>query len=294
VWWQKRSEMVAKTKDPREKSRRGDKATAKLTLADSAKPSHHRPNRAKKMISRVPEPQVLRIQQRFVSGESVREISRAEGRSRECVSKIVKSEEVDEIVSKMRTKLYALADEAVGAIHRALEQGDGRLGYKLLIDMGVLSALHKEEAGALQPEPDVEHLTPLERAASLDDDGRINPWQLALVRVAEVKSQVYGTTLPSAEETYRNRVIAALIDQMTGGRSLQISNSDSVEWNRLRSLVDDVLEGRKSTSHEAILAVKAKYASDNDESPLDPAERSGRYNEDGKLVPLFDKRDEDS
>ena len=66
-----------------------------LAAAEPSTPRHQsKPIPAKRGESRIPAPQVVRIMKRHVAGESVRKISREEGRDRAAVTKIVKSEDM--------------------------------------------------------------------------------------------------------------------------------------------------------------------------------------------------------
>jgi len=212
----------------------------------------------------VPAPQSMRIVQRFVAGESVRAIAKVERRDRATVTRIVNNDEVKKIVQLMRSEVFGMAGDAVDAVRHALrELKDARVGYQLLRDIGAVPRLAEAESNAIramQTEP--EELTPYERAAAQDDSGRINPIQLALVRVAEAKSAAYGFSMPTIDEMWRNRTVAALISEMTGGQTLSIGLSDSVEFNRLRKLAEDVLQGKRSMTDPEIVAVRKKYSSD--------------------------------
>jgi len=62
---------------------------AVLNSDQSLKVYRNQPGSAKNANSRIPEPQFQRIVQRHMRGQSVREISRTENRSREAVTRIV-------------------------------------------------------------------------------------------------------------------------------------------------------------------------------------------------------------
>jgi hypothetical protein len=222
---------------------------------------HNQPRSANMAISRIPEPQVQRIVQRHVAGQSVRAISRAEHRSRECVTRVVKGDQVQELVQRMRALVYGLANDAIDAVRHTLQkQKDGRVGYRLLMDIGAIPLPGEAEANALQarlPAPD--ELTPYERASAQDESGRINPWALALTRVGEEQAARFGFALPTPDELWRNRTVAALIDEMTGGENLHVSLSDSIEWNRLKALAEDVLQGKRAMTDREIVKVRNKY-----------------------------------
>jgi hypothetical protein len=92
----------------------------------------------RKLYSRVPPPQIERIKQRHIIGQSQREISRAEGRSRPTIARIVKGEEMQAYVQEMRERFYGLAPDALAAIEFALqEQKDAGIALEVLRDIGV-------------------------------------------------------------------------------------------------------------------------------------------------------------
>jgi hypothetical protein len=77
--------------------------------------------------------------QRHVAGQSIRQISRAEHRARETVSKVVRSDEMRAYVCALRERLYGLGDDALAAVEYELRQNrDATLGYRLLVDIGVV------------------------------------------------------------------------------------------------------------------------------------------------------------
>jgi hypothetical protein len=86
----------------------------------------------------VPPPQSARIMQRFIGGESIRQIAREEQRDRATVTKIVRSDEMQTFVQEMRERFYGLAPDALATIEFALrEQRDARIGLEVLRDIGV-------------------------------------------------------------------------------------------------------------------------------------------------------------
>jgi|HubBroStandDraft_6_1064221.scaffolds.fasta_scaffold85863_2 hypothetical protein len=54
--------------------------------------------------------------QRYAAGQSIREISRKEGRARETITKIVRCDEMQAHVQQMRERFYGLGCEALGAV----------------------------------------------------------------------------------------------------------------------------------------------------------------------------------
>src|ERR1700691_4194242 len=97
------------------------------------------PSFTKKPCSRVPPPQVERIKQRHIMGQSQREIARAEGRSRPTIAKIVTCKEMQAFVQEMRERFYGLAPDALATIEYAMrEQKDARIAYDTVRDVGVV------------------------------------------------------------------------------------------------------------------------------------------------------------
>jgi hypothetical protein len=102
------------------------------------KSCHSVPRVTKSPCPRIPRPQIERIKQRHIMGQSQREISRAEGRSRPTIARIVKGEEMRAYVQEMRERFYGLAPDALATIEYALrEQKDARIAYDILRDVGV-------------------------------------------------------------------------------------------------------------------------------------------------------------
>src|SRR5271155_2205929 len=104
------------------------------------KSRHSAPPVTKLSCPRIPAPQIERIKQRHIMGQSQREIARAEGRSRPTIARIVKGEEMQAFVQEMRERFYGLAPDALATIEFALrEQKDARIAYEILRDVGVVA-----------------------------------------------------------------------------------------------------------------------------------------------------------
>jgi hypothetical protein len=235
--------------------------TAHQTCVAETSVNQHKP--AKRTRNRVPPPQRERMLQKYVAGKSVALIAREEHRNRETVTRIVRGDEIQELVQRMRAEFYGLAFDAIEAVRHTLQQQkDGRVGYRLLMDIGAIPRPEEAEANAFQArQPDPEELTTYERIAAQDESGRINPWQLALVKIAEERDAIYGTSSLSltTDEILHNRTVVALINEMTGGENLNISLSSSIEWNRLKALAEDVLQGKRAVTDKEIVAVRKQY-----------------------------------
>jgi len=113
--------------------------------------NQHKP--AKRTRNRVPPPQRERILQKYTNGKNIIDISKEEQRNRETVSKIVHGPEMQEYVRAMRERFYALGPAAISAVEYALtKQKDGRLGFQLLVNIGVIPS---PEEGRLLAAPQV-------------------------------------------------------------------------------------------------------------------------------------------
>lgn len=111
----------------------GEQARQRLTTI-----IHNQPNSAKKLRTIVPPPQSARIMQRYIGGDSIRQIAREERRDRATVTKIVRSDEMNAFVQEMRERFFGLAPDALATIEYALrEQKDARIGLEVLRDIGV-------------------------------------------------------------------------------------------------------------------------------------------------------------
>src|SRR5258708_30622298 len=71
-----------------------------------------------------PPPQQQRIKQKYMDGMSIRKIAREENKARETVTKIVRAPDMDEVVERMKEKLFALMDKCVDAITYAVEYSE--------------------------------------------------------------------------------------------------------------------------------------------------------------------------
>ena len=108
-----------------------------------------RPRPAKKLRTIVPPPQSARIVGRFIAGESVRSIARAENRDRATVAKIVKGPEVLQLVAAIRAQFFGAAEIAMQVVLEELRNPNnktrGQLAYQLLKDAAVIPTEHQRE-----------------------------------------------------------------------------------------------------------------------------------------------------
>ena len=187
--------------------------------------------------------------QRYVGGESIRQIAREENRDRATVTKIVRSDEMQAFVQKMRERFYGLAFDAMNSVEHSLQhQNDARLGYRILTDIGVVPSAGERYSIATQPPSiDKSTMTPLELATAENEDGSINRAAYGAACVIEESARVFGTELPTAEEYRHGCRVAEVADEITNGRFAQIS--DGAEEKRIRNLAEEIVrreEARKS------------------------------------------------
>ena len=209
----------------------------------------NQPSSTKKPRTIVPPPQSARIMQRYAGGESIRQIAREERRDRATITKIVRSDEMQDFVQRMRERFYGLAFDAINTVQHSLQQqNDPRLAYRLLCDIGIVPSVGERYSIATQP-PSIDKptMTPLELAMSEDADGRINRVAYGAACVMEESARVFGTWLPTAEEWRRGCRVAEVANKITNGRFAQIS--DGAEEKRIRQTAGKIVkreETRKS------------------------------------------------
>jgi hypothetical protein len=189
--------------------------------------------------------------QRYVGGESIRQIAREEQRDRATVTKIVRSDEMQAFVQKMRERFYGLAFDAMNAVEHSLQQqNDARLAYRLLSDIGIVPSAGERYSIATQPRYiDKSTMTPLELAIAEDEDGRINRAAYGAACVIEESARVFGTELPTAQEYRHGCRVANVADEISGGRFAQISLTYGAEEKRIRKAAEEIVkreEARKS------------------------------------------------
>ena len=186
--------------------------------------------------------------QRHIAGESIRQIAREERRDRATVTKIVRSDEMQGFVQKMRERLYGLAPDAMSAVEHSLKQKqDARLAYRLLVDIGIVPSAGERYSIATQPPSiDKSTMTPLERAMAENEDGSINRVAYGAACVMEESAREFGIALPTAEEWRHGCRVAEVADEITNGRFAQIS--DGAEEKRIRESAEKIVrreEARK-------------------------------------------------
>ena len=223
-------------------SQQGSQKTPQRQLATI---SRFQPFSTKKPRMIVPPPQSARIMQRYVSGDSIREIAREEGRDRATVTKIVRSDEMNAVVQKMRERYYALGFDALDAVQHTLRvRKDGGLGRQVLTDIGVIPSA--EEIYAVASQLDKATLTPFEIAVAEDEDGRINRVAYGMACAMEESARCFGTFLPTADEQRRLRRVAKVADEIAQGRFHEICMNDVPEEKRIRQLAEKMVKREES------------------------------------------------
>jgi hypothetical protein len=106
-------------------------------------PKNHRKT-TKTRGSYLPEPKVLRIQQRYINGENKSEISKKEKVDRGTVARIVKFPEVQGFIAQMQQEFFGLIPDAMEVIRHSLRvEKNPAFAYRVLEGTGV--APHQRE-----------------------------------------------------------------------------------------------------------------------------------------------------
>lgn len=235
---------VTQAKSVRTSFQRGKRATfPRLRTINQGQPRS-----TKRPSAIVPPPQSARIMQRYVSGESIRQIAREEHRDRATVTKIVRSDEMNIFVQGMRERLYGLGIDAMDAIQHGLQkQKDARLGYQLLTDIGVVPS--PQERCEIATQPVRWTMTPFEAAMTEGTQGQMMRVAYGAACAIEVSSECYGFPLPTPEEVRHSRKVARVADQIADGQFTRICLADGAEEKRIRQLAEQQVkreEARRS------------------------------------------------
>jgi hypothetical protein len=220
--------------------------------------NQNQPSSAKKPRTIVPAPQSARMIQRYVDGQSIRQIAREERRDRATVTKIVRSEEVQVFVQKMRERFYGLAFDAMSAVEHSLQQqNDARLGYRILSDIGIVPSAGERYSIATQPPSiDKSTMTPLELAIAENEDGSINRVAYGAACVMEESARVFGTELPTAQGWRHGCRVATVADEITNGRFAQMS--DGAEEKRIRESAEKIVRREEARRSLAVRRAQRK------------------------------------
>jgi hypothetical protein len=142
------------------------RVAAERSPADSGlhiAPGNGRPKRNRELptkkrsrtgTSSVPFPQRARIKQQFVAGKNISQIARIEKRHWTTVAKIVKEKDVQEYVEDLRAKFYGTLEDVLIAVIQYVKNGKdgGLLGYKMLVDAGVIPQKDGKQHPAMGPQ----------------------------------------------------------------------------------------------------------------------------------------------
>jgi transposase len=160
------------------------RTTTNAITLDEQEVSQANPVGAKKHSSHISSAKIVRIERRYLEGQSSREIARAENCGRNTVSKIVKAPELQEHLQRIRERIWGMADSAADVVLEAIvEKRDVRISYELLRDIGVLP-----RASQIVQQPAQLAVTREER-----DD-----WQTrAIASVIAERRRVFGIELPN-------------------------------------------------------------------------------------------------
>jgi hypothetical protein len=140
--------------------------------------------------SRIPEPKVLRIMERHVTGDSNRKIARLEAVDRKTVATVVGSQEFQAHMRAQRERFYALAPAALDALQHALEKKkDSRIAYQLLTDTGVVPSAEERSSALTQPPQSISDEARETLLATLTEKDRI---AFRLLKMIQAKIDVYG------------------------------------------------------------------------------------------------------
>ncbi len=180
--------------------------TRKQQGKNELKPNQPLPKSAKERRTSIPPPQSQRIMQRFVAGQSIREISREEGRARETITKIVRCDEMQAHVKKMRERFYGFGCDALDAVRYALrKKKDGQLGYRFLVDIGVVPT--QEERQTLTTRPVV---------PEKDEAERVFEWVSRLNEIARERERIFGMPMPELQVQVSLKEIRRQLNRMNG------------------------------------------------------------------------------
>jgi hypothetical protein len=149
------------------------------------------PKSTKANHSHVPRPQQERIVSKFIQGRGIRQIAREERRSRETVTKIVRSEDVQKYVAELREQYIGLGREALAALTRALRSStDGKLAHQVLVDLDVVHTPAPADAAA--------------QTGAYDEETEVLIMTGRLVQAAAVRAQTYGIPLEKIGHGLKN------------------------------------------------------------------------------------------
>jgi hypothetical protein len=144
----------------------------------------------------IPFPQRARIKQRFVAGKNISQIAKIENRHWTTVAKIVRERDVREHVEDLRAKFYGTLEDVLIAVIRYVKNGKdgGLLGYKMLVDAGVIPQKVGKHHPAMEPQKPVDLQPDSEQA-------RIRMIATEMVRRAIERKRFFTEPLPEMDAT---------------------------------------------------------------------------------------------
>jgi len=106
----------------------------------------------------IPFPQRARIKQQFVARKNISQIAREEKRHWKTVKRIVEEKDVREYVEDLRAKFYGALEEVLFAVIQYVKNGKdgGLLGYRMLVDAGVIPQKNGKHHSAMEPQKPVD------------------------------------------------------------------------------------------------------------------------------------------
>ena len=185
-----------------------DPISARQYRQGSNRARQNQPKPAKKLRTNIPAPQSMRVVARFVSGESVRAIARAEKRDRATIAKIVKGPEVLQHVAAMRAQFFGAVEIAMQVFLEELRNPNnrarGQLAYQVLKDAAVIPTEHQRELLSAQQGvvPESSHRE------------RVKEIMAGLVEGAIARCAAHGIPMPEIEDDLKK--VGGKINYETG------------------------------------------------------------------------------
>jgi hypothetical protein len=175
----------------------------------TTKVRQYQPRPAKKLRTIIPAPQSTRIVGRFIAGESVRSIARAENRDRATVAKIVRGPEVHQYIGELRARFFGAMEIAMETLLEELNNPDtktrGWLAFEMLKDGGVVP--NRNQTMELESQP--------KQPGPESEDAAIQKIAVQIVKGAIEKHRFFGIPLPEADEAEQSLLAEA---KENGGR----------------------------------------------------------------------------
>jgi hypothetical protein len=167
--------------------------------ADHGRPKRNREvpikKRSRTGTTSIPFPQRQRIKQQFVAGKNVSQIARIEKRHWTTVARIVKEQDVKEYVEDLRARFYGELENVLIAVMQYVKNGKdgGLLGYRMLVDAGVIPQKDGKHHPAVEPQKPVDPQPDSEQT-------RIRMIATEMVRRAVERKRFFTEPLPEMEE----------------------------------------------------------------------------------------------